>query len=106
MTEIDWKIYGAIVAHYPDWFGDLDKRSHIHDLIPMLDSVSADVLRRQVESLERSAAYERQYNHHLVGREPMPLNYIDWKFGRVEHVRQVSDERFLVTREKIKEMGF
>lgn len=106
MTDKDWNIYGLIVAHYPDWFADINKRSHIHDLIPQLDSISAEVLRQRVPQLERSAEYERQYNHHLAGRAPMPTNYIDWRYGKVQHVRAVNDERFRVTRETIKEMGF
>lgn len=107
MTDKDWKIYGRIVALYPEYFKDYSKMENIDELLnsDKLDSTEREVLAKQAERIRYAGTYSRDYDRHLAGRCPMPLTYDESKFGKT--VRPSTAARKIsITRSDIKEMGF
>ena len=107
MTDKDWKIYGRIVARYPDYFKDYSKMENIDELLngDQLNDTEREVLAKQVERIRYAGTYSREYDRHLAGRGGMPQTLDERKFGKT--VRPSTAARKIsITRSDIAEMGF
>lgn len=106
MTDKDWKIYGRIVARYPEYFKDYSKMENIDELLnsDKLDSTEREVLAKQAERIRYAGTYSREYDKHLARRAPMPLTLDERKYGRV--VRPMPTRKIEITRQQLQEMGF
>ena len=107
MTEKDWKIYGCIVARYPDYFKDYAKMESIDELLngDQLNDTEREVLAKQVERIRYAGYYSREYDKHLARRAPMPLTLDERKFGKTVRPSTAS-RKIEITRQQLQEMGF